>query len=462
VLSTPATVLAVLALALQGGVALAQGAEKAAEGPVQSGNPYEPVLMIIVPTVIFLAGILITRLLLSRKLFKSPAIFMPILVVLSGAVWLGMMQANHSSVENLYHFARFLFVFMLFVSLLYLVSKAAIPSEAQRTRAGLPPLIRTFVLLFAGFLGLFLLLMWSFPDLSLTPIFVTSGIVTLVIGLGVQSLLGNLMSGVLVSAERLFEVGDWVQIGDAEGEVIEIGWRSTRLRTRQSDLVEIPNCVIVQAPILNFNQPSSLHLLTICITVADDTPPGLAAHALLEAAARVEGVLTRPAPAAHLMDFRENALAYELQVWVDNYESAPVVQSDLRKEIWYAFRRHGVAVSAAARDAGLRQEGAAAQPRARLVATAGLPRGALFEIDGKQTRIGRDPNSQVCIDDHRVSSEHAVIELQEGRFVLRDLGGHLGTQVNGRPISSVALRPGDEIEIGHVRLVFESSAVAKG
>lgn len=447
--------------ALQGSLVLAQNAEKAAEGPVKAGNPYEPGLMIIVPAVMVLLGILTTRLLLSRKLFKSPAILMPVLAALSGAVWLGMMMANHSSVENLYCLIRFLFVFLLFISLLYQVSKAAIPTEAQRTRAGLPVLIRIFVLLFAGFLGLFLLLTWSFPNLSLTPILGTAGIVTVVIGLGIQTLLGNLMSGVLVSAERLFEVGDWVQIGDAEGEVVDLGWRSTRLRTRQNDSVEIPNSAIVQARIVNFSQPSSLHLLTIHATVADDTPPGLASRALLEAASRVEGVLTRPAPAAHLTDYRENALSYDLRVWVDNYESAPVVESDLRKEVWYAFRRHGVAVSAAAREATLRQEGAVGQARARLVAAAGLPRGALFEIDGAQTRIGRDPNSQVCISDHRVSNEHAVIELQDGRFVLRDLGGHLGTQVNGRPISSVALRPGDEIEIGHVRLVFESSVVAK-
>jgi hypothetical protein len=347
------------------------------------------------------------------------------------------------------------------VGLLFLTSKAAIPTEAQRTRAGLPPLIRTFAVLFAGCLGLFLLLMWSFPDLKMAPIFAASGILTIVIGLGAQTMLANLFSGVMLSAERLFEVGDWVQIGDSLGEVMDVGWRSTRLRSRQDDSVEIPNSLIVQSRVVNFSQPSPLHLLAVNVTVAEDTPPGLAARALQEAATRVEGVLTRPAPAAHLTDYRENALAYELQVWVDNYESAPVIESDLRKEVWYAFRRHGIAASAAARDANLQKEGAVAQPRARLVAAAGLPRGAIFEMDGAQTRIGRDPKSEVCINDHHVSNEHAVIELQDGHYMLRDLGGHLGTQVNGRPISTVALRPGDEIEIGQIRLVFESSVVAK-
>jgi pSer/pThr/pTyr-binding forkhead associated (FHA) protein len=72
--------------------------------------------------------------------------------------------------------------------------------------------------------------------------------------------------------------------------------------------------------------------------------------------------------------------------------------------------------------------------------------------------IGRHPDSTICLDDVTVSRRHAHLEQSEGQVVLRDLGSLNGTYVNQERIEEVALRHGDEVQIGRYRMVFFESA----
>jgi small-conductance mechanosensitive channel len=429
------------------------------ETPVSS-MPYEASLMIIAVTGIVLLGILVTRVLLRLRVIKNLAWMMPIMGALAGAAWAEMLLARYQGVDNLRSLVRFLFLFMLFVSMLYVLARLVLPSAARRTRAGVPSLIRNLAVLVLALLGLFILLMWSFPKLSLTPVFVTSGVASIIIGLAVQDLLSNLVAGVVLSVERPFEVGQWIQIGDAEGEVVEVGWRATRIRNRQNDYLEVPNNVIARERLVNFDLPTPLHLRRISVGVTYDTPPGLAVQALLEAASKVQGVLPGPPPDAYFKDYQDFSLLYELRVWIDNYASAPAIESDVRKEIWYAFKRQGITIPFPIRDVNLRQ--VVEQPlkaHARLVAGAGLPRGTMFDLEEGRLTIGRDPANRICINDQHVSNEHAIIEWQDNRFLLRDLGSRHGTVLNGDRVQSAYLEQGDEITVGPVTLVYESNLV---
>jgi len=193
--------------------------------------------------------------------------------------------------------------------------------------------------------------------------------------------------------------------------------------------------------------------------VAYDTPCGLATDALLEAASKVEELLPSPPAVVYLKDFQDSAILYELRVWIDNFASLHGIESEVRKQIWYAFRRHGVTIAFPQRD--VHHYTVPKTPQAafyRLVVTGGALRGAMFPLAaGQQATIGRAADSTICVSDQRVSNRHAVIEPCAGGHCLRDLGSRHGTRVNGQWVESARLVSGDEIDIGPVALVYETN-----
>jgi hypothetical protein len=113
-------------------------------------------------------------------------------------------------------------------------------------------------------------------------------------------------------------------------------------------------------------------------------------EALLDAASKVEEVLRTPAPAVHLKDFQDSSILYELRFWIDNYGSLHAIESDVRKQIWYAFKRHGVTIPFPQRDVNVRQT--AERPLeacCRLVITGGPLCGTRFALGGSPASVGR-------------------------------------------------------------------------
>lgn len=442
------------------GIALALSHLAGAAPSVAAGSPlarYEPGLMVLLVTLILVLGAGTLRLLVHVGIIRNLTWLAPILIALSGLGWAGMhVFGLAAELPRTAALLRFLLLVLIFVSSLYPLARLVLPEPAQRTRGGVPPLIRGVAVAILAFLGIFVLLTWSFPGLSLTPVFLTSGAVSIVLGLAVQDLLSNLLAGVVLSLERPFALGDWVRISDVEGEVVAIAWRATTVRTREHDCVIIPNNLTVREKVTNFDRPTPLHLLKLTVGVSYETPCGLAVAAFEEAAARVVGVLETPAPSVHFLDYLDSALLYELRVWVDNYESVPAVRSDLNRELWYACKRHGITIPFPQRDVHVRQV-AETRPvwTARLVATRGPLRGALVDLTGPELVIGRSPDCGVCISDPRVSSRQARIESVADGHRLHDLGHRHGTLLNGAAVVTADLRQGDEIGIGPATLVYE-------
>lgn len=420
--------------------------------------PDAAVIILIALTVVLLGGA-ISRVLWRLRVIRDFVWVLLVFCVCSGLTWLVVgTLCEYTPETNPYRFAKFLSLFFLFVLALSAIARFVLPPEARRTRAAVPPLIRNIAIIVLAVLVLFILLLSIFPGLSLTPVFYTSGVVSIVIGLAVQDVLSNLLAGLLLSVDRPYDVGDWVHIGETEGAVVEINWRTTKLRDRQGDYVDIPNSTIAKERIVNHNRPSSLHLRRVLVGVTYDTPPGLTTMALLDAARRTPGVLSSPPPEVHFKDYQDFSLLYELRAWIDSFESWPVIDSDIRREIWYSFKRHGITIPFPIRDVNLRK--VVEQPQrlhARLVASVGLPKGTIIELTEDTVTLGRDPQSTICLSDQHVSNHHAVIERRDGSFVLRDLGSRHGTRVNGQPVQTCLLHRGDEVGIGPFILVFETN-----
>ena len=185
---------------------------------------------------------------------------------------------------------------------------------------------------------------------SVTGLIATSGIIAIVLGLALQSTLGDLFSGIAIGIDRPFKVGDVVLIeGAVEGRVVETNWRSTRVATATNDIATIPNSVVAKSRITNRSVPSESHVGSARI-VLDPAVPPLDAIAMLRASVlNARLVSENPPPGVACTDLNGDGAAYEISF------SAPLpslvdARSDLLHQVSRHARYNGIAL---ARGAGL-------------------------------------------------------------------------------------------------------------
>ncbi len=119
---------------------------------------------------------------------------------------------------------------------------------------------------------------------------------SLVFGLALQEPVGNFFNGIMLMIERPIGLGDWVKIGDNVGKVVESNWRSVHLRTRDNNLVVVPNSMLAKGMFINFTGSSPLHKESVKLHFSCDDAPNKVKLVLLEAARRTSGVVSDPPP----------------------------------------------------------------------------------------------------------------------------------------------------------------------
>jgi small-conductance mechanosensitive channel len=331
-----------------------------------------------------------------------------------------------------------------------------------RRQIRLPPLLPLVTMGVAYLLTALITVKIIFPEREMTGLLATSAVTSLVLGLALQPILGNFFAGLVISLEKPFRINDWIQVGQWEGRVVQITWRTTHLRTRDNDNVVIPNGKIADEQVLNFYYPQPLHLHRVYVGVHYRTPPHRVKRALLDAAAGVEGVLEKPTQEVYLRSFDDSSIQYELRVWIADTADAPRIDNEIKVRIWEEFRRSGITIPFPIRTLELAprsrpRAAVAGAPRpARLFIADGLERGTTVQLDGRNITVGRSHSCTLSIADGQASKEHLRIEWTPDGYVLTDLQSSFGTRVNGVRVDRKLLADLDRIAIGETVLVFES------
>ena len=125
----------------------------------------------------------------------------------------------------------------------------------------------------------------------------TSAVGAVVVGFALQDTLGNLFAGLAIQIEKPFRVGQWVQFGDREGQVTEITWRATKLRTKAGQFLIVPNSVISKEPVLNYSEPTIPTRIDVEIGASYSVPPNDVKRAMQEAMANSPLVMRAPGAA---------------------------------------------------------------------------------------------------------------------------------------------------------------------
>ena len=171
-----------------------------------------------------------------------------------------------------------------------------------------------------------------------------SGIIAIILGFAGQNLFGGIIAGISLQISRPYKVGDWLQVGDRFAEVMEINWRSTRLRTNDAIYLDIPNNEIVRQTIVNLHYPSQVHAMRIRVGVDYKHPPNRVKDALMRATKNAELVLKEPPPRIFLVDFADHAVIYEIKFYMGNHAAINEVNDAIRTNVWYELKRQRITI----------------------------------------------------------------------------------------------------------------------
>jgi small-conductance mechanosensitive channel len=164
------------------------------------------------------------------------------------------------------------------------------------------------------------------------------------IGFGLQNVVNNFVSGLILLFERPIQVGDTVQIGSVTGEVRHIGIRSSTLRTFDGAEVIVPNGTFISDMVTNWTLSDRLRRIDIILTVAHNSEPEQVLELLTRVAAAHPLVLEHPPPTALLTSFSDTALTLELRCWTDRFEQWTLIRSQLAISLSKALHEAEIAV----------------------------------------------------------------------------------------------------------------------
>lgn len=205
--------------------------------------------------------------------------------------------------------------------------------------------------LIVGFVVLFFIVL-DFLTIPLTAFAFISGAVAIGFGFGAQNIINNFISGWILMWERPVKIGDFLELGDIRGNVESIDTRSTRIRRIDGVHVLVPNSYLLENTVTNWTLVDKLVRTSVRVGVAYGSDTQQVTELLSEAAAAHPDVLDDPAHSVIFDDFGDNALIFELVVWVltSAERGLRVIRSDLRYSIDERFRARDVVIAFPQRD----------------------------------------------------------------------------------------------------------------
>jgi len=262
---------------------------------------------------------------------------------------------------------------------LYALALAGLLAAAAAERAGLPRagLVREIAVLIAGVACIRvagqLLFRAVLPATGVRPssIVATSAVITGIIAFSLQETLANIFGGAALQLEDSIHLGDWIKVDDVVGRVVDIGWHSTLVETRNWETVVIPNAALLRARFTILGRRSGeprQWRRWIRFSVGYDVPP----HRVIETVeaalrrARIAGVAGDPLPNCVALDFGDSAIAYAARYWLTDLAVDDPTDSAVRCHLHAALARAGIAFAypvATMLVDGLEQQGARARSR---------------------------------------------------------------------------------------------------
>lgn len=169
-----------------------------------------------------------------------------------------------------------------------------------------------------------------------------SGLILAMMGFAIRNVVADTLSGIALGVEGPFRIGDWIEIdGIARGRVIEIGWRTTRILTRDSVYMILPNSQIARQRITNYSAPKAQYRAQITVTLDHATPIGQAREVMLDALRQAKLIEQDPAPDVRVLAYEEGGITYAVRYWLSRFERDVDCRDEAYSLVDDALRRVG-------------------------------------------------------------------------------------------------------------------------
>src|SRR4029453_14243992 len=189
---------------------------------------------------------------------------------------------------------------------------------------------------------------FTYLGLSLERITIVAGALSVGIGFGLQSIVNNFISGLILLWERPIRVGDLVVVGDGEGYVRRINVRSTEIQAFDRSTIIVPNSNLISGIVRNRVRNDRVGRVIVSIPVPRATDPDLMAELMKRSALAHREIMSEPNPRVIFKKVTENTIDFDLVCFVDDIDAAARVSSDPYFEIFRGLRKGGIGVPAPA------------------------------------------------------------------------------------------------------------------
>ncbi len=203
--------------------------------------------------------------------------------------------------------------------------------------------------------GLGTLVIVQSAGIDLSTLTVLAGALGVGLGFGLQNVVGNFISGLIILFERPIKVGDRVEVGQVMGDVRRIAARATTVVTNDNIAIIVPNSDFITERVTNWSHGSRLVRLRVPVGVSYVADPDVVRRLLTDVAERHAGVLKEPKPDVIFVEFGDSSLNFELRVWTRDFTDKPILlRSQLNFDIWQQFKSGGIEIPFPQRDLHIR------------------------------------------------------------------------------------------------------------
>lgn len=195
-----------------------------------------------------------------------------------------------------------------------------------------------------------ILILMNYLGIPITPLITAMGIGGLAVALALQDSLTNFFSGIHIILEQPLKIGDYVRLDSGEeGYVTDIGWRTTRIRAIQNNMIIIPNKRLAESIITNFYLPQKRMAVYIKVGVSYDCDPEQIEQILLDEASKaideIRGMRKDPAPIVRFSPgFGDFSLDFTLICYIEEFIDQYRIQHELRKKIFKRLKQEGIEI----------------------------------------------------------------------------------------------------------------------
>jgi small-conductance mechanosensitive channel len=184
--------------------------------------------------------------------------------------------------------------------------------------------------------------------ISVVPMFTALGVGGLAVALAFQDTLANVFSGVNLTLARQIRVGDYIEVGELDGFVADIGWRATTLRTLSGTQIFIPNKKLAESVMVNYSRSDAGISVTLDFIVGHDEDPerveAVVLDEMLRATAEIPGIRGEEPATVRFKAFAESALEFKAYVAIRNYQDRFLIRHTLMKRLHRRFKAEQIAV----------------------------------------------------------------------------------------------------------------------